>query len=168
MKKKSISKVEIPTFIEEEGDTWMTSIFEYLMEETLPADVKKARAIRRKSQRFAIINETNGLVERANHSLKEGIKARLDARRKNWMEELPHVLWAHHTMIKSSNRDTPFSLTYEMEALIQLKIGMPTLRASEVDLVRNDEALGINLDLLKEKREQAAIREAKNRNVLQL
>nr|GEU84462.1 reverse transcriptase domain-containing protein [Tanacetum cinerariifolium] len=41
------------------------------------------------------------------------------------------------------------------------EIDMPTLRSAEVDLVENDEALGINLDLLEEKREQASIREAK-------
>ncbi|GJW60499.1 hypothetical protein Tco_0109834 [Tanacetum coccineum] len=40
---------------------------------------------------------------------------------------------------------------------------MPTLRTSEVDLVQNNEALEINLDLLEEKREQAAIREAKSK-----
>ncbi|GJY46310.1 reverse transcriptase domain-containing protein [Tanacetum coccineum] len=47
--------------------------------------------------------QANGLVERANRSLGEGIKARLDERSKDWIEELPHVLWAHRTMIKSSN-----------------------------------------------------------------
>ncbi|GJV22223.1 retrovirus-related pol polyprotein from transposon TNT 1-94 [Tanacetum coccineum] len=108
-------------------------------------------------QHFASVKhpQTNGLVERENHSLGEGIKARLDERSKNWMEELPHVLWAHRTM--SSNGDTPFSLTYGMEAVIPAKIGMPTLRTAEVDLVQNDEALEINLDLLEERREQAAI-----------
>ncbi|GKE26239.1 hypothetical protein Tco_1441623, partial [Tanacetum coccineum] len=35
---------------------------------------------------------------------------------------------------------------------------MPTLRTAKVDLVQNNEALEINLDLLEEKREQAAIR----------
>nr|GEV18588.1 reverse transcriptase domain-containing protein [Tanacetum cinerariifolium] len=63
--------------------------------------------------------QTNGLMERANRSLREGIKARLDARSKNWMEELPHVLWAHRTMIKSSNGDTLFSLAYGIEAVIR-------------------------------------------------
>ncbi|GJT27527.1 reverse transcriptase domain-containing protein [Tanacetum coccineum] len=47
--------------------------------------------------------QANGLVERANRSLGEGIKARLDERSKNWLEEISHVLWAHRTMIKSSH-----------------------------------------------------------------
>ncbi|GJV91413.1 reverse transcriptase domain-containing protein [Tanacetum coccineum] len=79
------------------------------------------------------------------------------------MEELPHVLWAHRTMIKSSNRDTPFSLTYETEAIIPEDIDMPTLRTAEVSLEENKEALEINLDLLEERREQAAMREAKSK-----
>ncbi|GKB45244.1 reverse transcriptase domain-containing protein [Tanacetum coccineum] len=107
--------------------------------------------------------QTNGLVERANGSLGEGIKERLDERSKNWMEEISHVLWAHRTMIKSSNGETPFSLTYGTEAVIPVEIGMPTFRTAKVDMGKNDEALEINLDLLKERREQAAIQEAKSK-----
>ncbi|GKF14661.1 hypothetical protein Tco_0056123 [Tanacetum coccineum] len=66
-------------------------------------------------------------------------------------------------MIKSSNGDTPLSLTYETEAVIPAKIGMPTLRTAEVDLVQNNEALKIYLDLLEERREEEAIREAKSK-----
>ncbi|GKC58513.1 reverse transcriptase domain-containing protein [Tanacetum coccineum] len=58
LKEKSIGEVEILAVVEEEGDTWITPIFEYLTEETLLVDVKKARAVRRKSQRFAVINGT--------------------------------------------------------------------------------------------------------------
>ncbi|GJS98197.1 reverse transcriptase domain-containing protein [Tanacetum coccineum] len=107
--------------------------------------------------------QTNGLVERANQSLGEGIKARMGKENKNWMEEISHVLWAHRTMVKSSNGDTPFSLTYETEAVIPAEIEMPTFRTGEVDVTKNDEALKINLELLEEKREQAAIREAKSK-----
>ncbi|GJW42845.1 reverse transcriptase domain-containing protein [Tanacetum coccineum] len=80
--------------------------------------------------------QANGLVERANRSLGEGIKARLDEKSKDWIEELPHVLWAHRTMIKSNQ-------------------------------AKNNEALGINLDLIEERREQAAIQEAKSKKKME-
>ncbi|GJR07478.1 hypothetical protein Tco_0790130 [Tanacetum coccineum] len=38
---------------------------------------------------------------------------------------------------------------------------MPTLRTAEIDLIKNDEAWEINLDLIEEKIEQAAIQKAK-------
>nr|GEX67171.1 reverse transcriptase domain-containing protein [Tanacetum cinerariifolium] len=75
--------------------------------------------------------QANDLVERANRSLGEGIKARLDERSKNWLEKISHVLWAHRTMIQTSNRETPFSLTCGTEAVIPVEIGMPTLRNAE-------------------------------------
>nr|GEZ14230.1 reverse transcriptase domain-containing protein [Tanacetum cinerariifolium] len=114
--------------------------------------------------------QANGLVERTNMSLGKGIKAMLDERRKNWLEERSHVLWAHRTMIKSSNGETPFLLTYGTKAVIFVEIGMPTMRTTEVDMIKNNKALGINLDLLEEKIEQAAIQKAKkqsqNRKIL--
>ncbi|GKE49123.1 reverse transcriptase domain-containing protein [Tanacetum coccineum] len=105
-------------------------------------------------QHFASVKhpQTNGLVERANRNLGEGIKARPGKENKNWLEEISHVLWAHRTMIKSSNGDTPFSLTYGTEVVIPAEIGMPT---------------EINLDLIEEKREQAAIREAKSKRQME-
>ncbi|GKG01791.1 reverse transcriptase domain-containing protein, partial [Tanacetum coccineum] len=43
-------------------------------------------------------------------------------------------------------------------------LGTPT---AEVDMAKNDEALEINLELLEEKREQAAIREAKSKRQME-
>ncbi|GJZ37421.1 hypothetical protein Tco_1061271 [Tanacetum coccineum] len=40
---------------------------------------------------------------------------------------------------------------------------MPTLRTIEIDMVQNDEALKLNLDLLEEKREQEAIRDSRSK-----
>nr|GEW45203.1 reverse transcriptase domain-containing protein [Tanacetum cinerariifolium] len=53
------------------------------------------------------------------------------------------------------------------EAVIPVEIGMPTLRKTKIDMVQNDEALKINLDLLEEKREQAAIREARSKTKME-
>ncbi|GJQ88955.1 reverse transcriptase domain-containing protein [Tanacetum coccineum] len=95
--------------------------------------------------------------------LGEGIKARLGEGNKNWIEELPHVLWAHRTMIKSIHGDTPFSLTYGTEVVIPAEIGMPTYCTAAVDIVHNNEELRLNLDLLEERRKRTAIREAKTK-----
>ncbi|GJY88364.1 reverse transcriptase domain-containing protein [Tanacetum coccineum] len=58
LKEKSINEKEILAIVEEEGNTWMTPICEYLTKEILPADKKKARAIRHKAVRYTMINET--------------------------------------------------------------------------------------------------------------
>nr|GEU29322.1 reverse transcriptase domain-containing protein [Tanacetum cinerariifolium] len=78
--------------------------------------------------------QSNRLVERGNQSLGEGIKARLGKGNKNYVEELPHVLWAHRTMIKSSHGDTPSSLTYGTKSVIPTEIGMPMYRTAAVDM----------------------------------
>ncbi|GJV28323.1 hypothetical protein Tco_1384771 [Tanacetum coccineum] len=44
---------------------------------------------------------------------------------------------------------------------------MPTLRTAEMDQAKNNEALGINLDLIEERREQAAIQEAKSKKKME-
>ncbi|GJW76281.1 hypothetical protein Tco_0137963 [Tanacetum coccineum] len=52
LKDKSINEAEVLAVVEEEGDTWMTPIYKYLTEETLPTEKEKARAIRCKSGRY--------------------------------------------------------------------------------------------------------------------
>ncbi|GKB24034.1 reverse transcriptase domain-containing protein, partial [Tanacetum coccineum] len=72
--------------------------------------------------------QANGLVERATKSLMHGLKARLGRERVGWVDELPNILWAHRTMLKTSNGETLFNLTYGCEAVIPAEIGMPTYR----------------------------------------
>ncbi|GJW09112.1 reverse transcriptase domain-containing protein [Tanacetum coccineum] len=106
--------------------------------------------------------QANGLVERANRSLMEGIKTRLGRERKCWVDELPNVLWAHRTSLKTSNRETPCNLTFESEAVITAEIGMPTHRTMMIkEGDENEEEMRLNLNLLTERREAGAIREAR-------
>ncbi|XP_022004349.1 uncharacterized protein LOC110901896 [Helianthus annuus] len=51
----------------------------------------------------------NGQVEAVNKSIVDGIKARLGEKKRGWVDELPSILWAHITMPKTSNGETPFS-----------------------------------------------------------
>ncbi|GJX55691.1 hypothetical protein Tco_0285588, partial [Tanacetum coccineum] len=46
LKEKSINTMEVLAVVEEEGDTWMTPIFKYLSDGTLPAEEEKARAVK--------------------------------------------------------------------------------------------------------------------------
>ncbi|GJS70354.1 reverse transcriptase domain-containing protein [Tanacetum coccineum] len=108
--------------------------------------------------------QANGLVERANRSLMERIKTRLGREKAGWVDELPNVLWAHRTSIKQSNGETPFSLTYGSEAVIPAEIGMPSYRTLMIMEEFNKEEQRLNLDLLQERREAAAIREARYKN----
>ncbi|GJZ52946.1 reverse transcriptase domain-containing protein [Tanacetum coccineum] len=106
--------------------------------------------------------QANGLVERANRSLMEGIKTRLGRERKCWVDELPNILWAHRTSLKTSNGETPYSLTFGSEAVIPAEVGMPTYPTMMIkDGKDNEEEIRLNLDLLTERREAAAIREAR-------
>ncbi|XP_076913058.1 uncharacterized protein LOC143571547 [Bidens hawaiensis] len=61
-------------------------------------------------------------------------------------------------MPKTSNGETPFSLTYGTEAMIPVEIGLPTgwVVMTEQD---NEQDLRINLNLAEERREMAARRE---------
>nr|GEW45116.1 reverse transcriptase domain-containing protein [Tanacetum cinerariifolium] len=189
LKEKSIQEEEVATVVEEEGPTWMTPIMEYLKDGTLLGDKKKASKLRikarpyelfegvlyrrsflkpwlRKGQvfdsRYGLFHKVDRGESRGNnhrqsgeevhvgqHSvplrsskrnslgprLSEGIKACLDEGNKNWIKELPHVLWAH-------------------------QIEMPTYCTAVVDAVHNNEELQLNLELLEERRECAADRQA--------
>nr|GEW91355.1 hypothetical protein [Tanacetum cinerariifolium] len=223
---KSISTIEVLAVVEEEGDTWMTPIFKYLTDGILPADSKKARAAKRKSWRFAVVNRTlykkyflgpwlrcvgplqanyvlreihegscsmhtgpgkvkflivaidyftkwieakpiatitairsknlcgttlsadSDSPERLSRTMENGFrtihsrtgaknylkrrnKSKVGCKKQELDGRAPSCSMGTPTMIKSSNGDTPFLLTYRTEAVIPTEIGMPTLRTSE-------------------------------------
>ncbi|KAK3034870.1 hypothetical protein RJ639_033233 [Escallonia herrerae] len=102
--------------------------------------------------------QTNGQTEVTNRTLLQGIKKKLDGVKGLWVDELPKILWAYNTTTRTPTGETPFSLSFGTEALAPVEIGLPSLRLMTYDLVQNVEALRANLDLLDERREQAAMR----------
>ena len=73
------------------------------------------------------------------------------------MEELPHVLWTYRTTPCRSIWETPFSMTYGVEAVIPLETGFPTLKTSLFNPNSNHNLLERSLDLIEEKRESAMV-----------
>ncbi|KAK3004432.1 hypothetical protein RJ639_020154 [Escallonia herrerae] len=111
-------------------------------------------------QRFTSVAhpQTNGQTEVTNRTLLQGIKKKLNGAKGLWVDELPKILWAYNTTTRTSTGETPFSLSFGTDALIPVEIGLPSLRVVTDDPVQNEEDLRANLDLLDERREQAAVR----------
>ena len=97
----------------------------------------------------------NGQAETVNKVIVNGLKKRLDDAKGRWVEELPHILWTYRTTPRKSTGETPFSMTYEVEAVIPLENGFPTMRSSAFTSNGNNELLKKNLDLIEERREDA-------------
>jgi ribonuclease HI len=100
----------------------------------------------------------NGQAESSNKTILNGIKKRLEEAKGRWVEELPTILWTFRTTPRSSTGETPFSLTYGVEAVIPLEVGLPTLRSEEYDQENNELMLAKDMDLAQERRDLAMIR----------
>lgn len=108
----------------------------------------------------------NEQVERVNRTIVEGLKKRMEEAGASWADELPSVLWAYRTSIKTSTGETPFSLTYGSEAMFPAEIGVPSPRRQNGSS-DNDQLIRHNLDLLEERREIAAINEERYKRKLE-
>ena len=67
-------------------------------------------------------------------------------------------MWAYRTMPQRSKGETPFSLTYEAEAVIPAEVNMCSARIDRFNLVRNELMMVECMDFLEEYREAAVIR----------
>ena len=93
-----------------------------------------------------------------NRTLLKIIKTKLDDTKGAWPKELPNVLWAYRTTVRTLTGETPFKLTYSTRAVIPVEVGVTSMRREAFDKESNDNHLWKNLDCLDEVREQASIR----------
>ena len=52
------------------------------------------------------------------------IKARLEGAKGVWLDELPGILWAYRTTMRTPTGKTPFKLAYGSEAVIPIEVHM--------------------------------------------
>ena len=67
-------------------------------------------------------------AEIANRSLLKIIKTWLEGAKGVWPDELPGVLWAYKTTVRTPTGETPFKLAYGSEAIIPAKVHMANHR----------------------------------------
>nr|GEW25397.1 reverse transcriptase domain-containing protein [Tanacetum cinerariifolium] len=188
LKEKSISTMEVLAVVEEEGDTWMTPIFKTTSSQL--CSERDTWRILQHARRYTICHgeSLEDWLTLANHAWgrKNADKSMLRLPTidyfTKWIEAKPFATITGNQIknlcgtISSVDSDSPKRLSWTMEnsfgtihsrigteADIPAKIGMPTFRTAEMDLVQNNEALEITLDLLEERREKAATCEAKSK-----
>ena len=88
----------------------------------------------------------------------DGLKKRLEDAKGKWVDELPHVLWTHHSTPRRSTSETLFSMTYGSEAVITIATSFPTLRSGQLLGGSNERLLSLGLDLAEEQREIVMVR----------
>ncbi|KAL6316294.1 hypothetical protein AAG906_017926 [Vitis piasezkii] len=77
-----------------------------------------------------LLIEPTHKAKATNKFLLDALKKRIQGVGRDWVKELPGVLWAHQTTRWHPIGETPFSLAYGMEVVIPTKVGMPTLRTT--------------------------------------
>nr|GEY05338.1 reverse transcriptase domain-containing protein [Tanacetum cinerariifolium] len=180
LENKSIKEKEVATVIEEDGPTWMTQLVEYLKEGVLPGDKKEAMKLRLKARQYELIE---GVLYRrsfltpwlrcagplkADYVMREihegSCSMHAGPRPLSGRAGEGQVPDSRHGLLHEVDRSKGGGNDYRWageEILIPAEIGMPTYRTAAVDVVNNDEELRLNLDLLEEHRECAAVCEAR-------
>nr|GFA03428.1 reverse transcriptase domain-containing protein [Tanacetum cinerariifolium]GFA07084.1 reverse transcriptase domain-containing protein [Tanacetum cinerariifolium] len=141
IKEKSIQEKEVATVVEEDGPTWMTPVMEYLKDGTIPDNRKEESKLHIKTRQYELLE---GVLCRRSF-LKPWIRYVGPLQADYVIREIHEGLCSMHAGPRS---------------VVAKAMRMPTYRTSVVDAVHNDEELRLNLDLLEERRERAAIREA--------
>jgi hypothetical protein len=109
----------------------------------------------RKSFSTPVFPKSNGQVEATNKTLIQMLKKKLGRKKGAWVEYLPKVLWSYRTTVRTATGETPFALTYGMEAVIPVEVGSSSFRVAHYNPGLNEEGINLHLDLLQERREDA-------------
>ena len=94
------------------------------------------------------------------------IKTRLEGAKRVWSDELPGVLWAYRTTVRTPMGETPFKLAYGSETVIPAEVHMASHRVKKYQAEENKEQLRLNLDLMDEVRMDAEQRIARYKNLI--
>ncbi|XP_073066043.1 uncharacterized protein [Primulina eburnea] len=106
---------------------------------------------------FVAYPQSNGQTEVVNRIIVQALKTQLQGKRKDWVEELPSILWAYRTTPRARTQETPFSLVYGSEAVLQVEIGQTSSRVESYP-ESNEQNRAMELDLVEERRDRAMIR----------
>jgi len=102
--------------------------------------------------------QANGQVEVTNKAIVQGLKKKIESAKGAWADKLCEILWAYRTTSKNPTGNTPFAMTYGVEAVVPIEMSIPTYRISKYDELNNDQNLATELELRDETRDEADLR----------
>jgi hypothetical protein len=106
-------------------------------------------------------------VEHTNAEILKGLKTHtydgLKKHGKKWIDELPCALWGNRTSPSRAMGETPFFMVYGVEAVLPPEVTMGSLRVKTYDEATQDQLRREDIDLVDERRWQAAIKNERYR-----
>ncbi|PKU59564.1 hypothetical protein MA16_Dca028568 [Dendrobium catenatum] len=81
----------------------------------------------------------NGLAEAFNKTLVKLLKKILSKNKREWHDKLTEALWVYRTTYKTATQATPYSLVFEIEAILPLEVELSSLRiAIQYELAKEE------------------------------
>ena len=94
------------------------------------------------------------------------IKTWLKGAKGVWLNELPSVLWAYRTTVRTPIGETPFKLAYGSEAVIPVEVHMVNHRVMTYQDMDNEEQLHLSLDKIDKVRMDEKQRTMRYKNLM--
>lgn len=110
--------------------------------------------------------QANDQAEAMNKIIVQELKKKLGEAKGAWVDELQQVLWGYRCSPHSATGESPFNLTYGIDAMLPVEVGEDTLRRQVTNMHQNEEYLRSNLDILPERRELASIRVEAHKRII--
>jgi Integrase core domain len=91
---------------------------------------------------------TNGLAETFNKTLINIMKKTVDDNQRDRDNRLQETLWAYRTTYRTHTQAIPYSLAFEVEAVLPLEVELPSLQVAMQNDMTIDECQQLRLDEL--------------------
>ena len=92
--------------------------------------------------------QANGQAEVVNQSLLKIIKTWIEGVNGIWIDELPSVIQAYRTTVRTPTRETPFKLAYGSDEVIPIEVGLTSYSVAHYKDEENEKQLHLSLDLI--------------------
>lgn len=89
-------------------------------------------------------------MEAVNKIIKFHLKTRLENLNSAWVKELPVMLWTYLTSVRTSTRNTHFSLAFGTDIVASVEVGLNIQRIICYRYEENQEFLELDKDLIEE------------------